>query len=79
MGVLLRPQFTNGIISSVSFVSTTITGYPAISVAAGFTDDGLPVGIQDRQPLREDFGVLQIPHALEQATDVRKRRPAIAS
>ena len=28
---------------------------------------------------REDFGVLQIPHALEQATDVRKRRPAIAS
>jgi amidase len=57
----------------------TITGHPAISVPAGFTDDGLPVGIQIVGRYRDDFGVLQIAHAFEEATQVWKRRPAIAS
>ena len=56
----------------------TITGHPAISVPAGFTDDGLPVGIQIVGRYRDDFGVLQLAHAFEQATQVWKRRPAIA-
>jgi amidase len=57
----------------------TITGHPAISVPAGFTEDGLPVGIQIVGRYRDDFGVLQIAHAFEEATEVWKRRPAIAS
>ena len=56
----------------------TITGHPAISVPAGFTDDGLPVGIQIVGRYRDDFGVLQLAHAFEQATQVWQRRPAIA-
>jgi amidase len=56
----------------------TITSHPAISVPAGFTDDGLPVGIQIVGRYRDDFGVLQLAHAFEQATQVWKRRPAIA-
>jgi amidase len=55
----------------------TITGHPAISVPAGFTDDGLPVGIQIVGRYRDDFGVLQLAHAFEQATQVWKRRPPI--
>jgi amidase len=57
----------------------TITGHPAISVPAGFTDDGLPVGIQIVGRYRDDFGVLQLAHAFEQATQVWKRRPAVAA
>jgi amidase len=57
----------------------TITTHPAISVPAGFTEDGLPVGIQIVGRYREDFGVLQLAHAFEQATEVWKRRPAIAT
>jgi len=38
----------------------TTTFRPAISVPAGFTADGLPVGIQIVGRHREDFGVLQI-------------------
>jgi amidase len=56
----------------------TVTSHPAISVPAGFTDDGLPVGIQIVGRYRDDFGVLQLAHAFEQATQVWKRRPAIA-
>ena len=53
----------------------TITGLPAISVSCGFTDDGLPVGIQIVGRHQDDWGVLQLAHAFEQVTQVWKRRP----
>ena len=53
----------------------TVTGCPAISVPAGFTPDGLPVGLQLVGRHRDDLGVLQLAHAFEQATRVGERRP----
>ncbi|MFM9883463.1 MAG: amidase [Burkholderiales bacterium] len=55
----------------------TATSHPAISVPAGFTDDGLPVGLQIVGRYRDDFGVLQLAHAFEAATEVWKRRPPL--
>ena len=55
----------------------TATSHPAISVPAGFTDDGLPVGLQIVGRYRDDFGVLQLAHAFEDATGAWKRRPAV--
>jgi len=57
----------------------TITNHPAISVPAGFTEENLPVGIQIVGRYRDDFGVLQLAHAFEQANPAWKRRPAVAS
>ncbi len=57
----------------------TITRSPAISVPAGFTEDGLPVGIQIAGRFRDDLGVLQLAKAFEAATEFWKIRPAIAS
>jgi amidase len=57
----------------------TATFRPAISVPAGFTPEGLPVGIQIVGRYRDDFGVLQLGRAFEQATLVGNRRPAIVS
>ena len=57
----------------------TATFRPAISVPAGFTAEGLPVGIQIVGRHRDDFGVLQIAHAFEGATNIARRRPAIVS
>ena len=56
----------------------TSTFCPAISVPAGFTADGLPVGIQIVGRYRNDLGVLQLAHAFESATGFAKRRPEIA-
>jgi amidase len=55
----------------------TITSHPAISVPAGFTPEQLPVGLQIVGRYRDDFGVLQLAHAFEQATEVWKRRPPV--
>jgi amidase len=52
------------------------TSHPAISVPAGFTDEGLPVGLQMVGRYRDDFGVLQLAHAFEGATGAWRRRPA---
>ncbi len=55
----------------------TLTGNPAISVPCGFTPEGLPVGLQIVGRHRDEWSVLQLAHAFEQATQVRKRRPTI--
>ncbi len=49
---------------------------PAISVPAGFSRSGLPVGLQIVGKPRGDWPLLQIAHAFEQATGHGKRRPA---
>ncbi len=54
------------------------TGNPAASVPGGFTSEGLPVGVQIVGRNKEDFSVLQMAHAFEQATGFGKKRPAIA-
>ena len=56
----------------------TITSHPALSVPAGFTPEGLPVGLQIVGRYRDDFGVLQLAHAFEAATGIWRRRPAVA-
>ncbi len=53
----------------------TFMGCPAISVPAGFSASGLPVGLQIVGKPRDDWGVLQIAHAFEQATKHGLRRP----
>jgi amidase len=54
------------------------TGNPAATVPGGFTPEGLPVGVQIVGRDKQDFSVLQLAHAFEQATSVGKKRPAIA-
>jgi amidase len=56
----------------------SVTFCPALSVPAGFTPEGLPVGLQIVGRRRDDLGVLQIAHAFEQATGFGHRRPALA-
>ena len=55
----------------------TFMSNPAISVPAGFTAGGLPVGLQICGRHRDDWSVLQIAHAFEQATQHAKRVPSV--
>lgn len=57
----------------------TVTGLPAISVPGGFTPDGLPIGVQIVGRHQDEWGVLQLAHAFEQATQWGLRRPPDAA
>jgi len=56
----------------------TVTGCPAVSVPAGFTPEGLPVGLQLVGRPRGELELLRLAHAFEQATRVGERRPQLA-
>jgi amidase len=58
---------------SCYFISTI--GNPAISVPGGFSSSGLPVGVQIVGRHQDDWGVLQLAYAFEQATQHWKRPP----
>ena len=55
----------------------TFMSNPAISVPAGFTSAGLPVGVQIVGRHRDDWSVLQLAHAFEQVTRHALRRPSL--
>ncbi|MCY3780250.1 MAG: amidase [Chloroflexi bacterium] len=55
----------------------TVTGLPAISLPCGFTEDGLPIGLQIVGRPRSDFAVLQLAYAFQEATRFYERRPSL--
>jgi amidase len=55
----------------------TFMAGPSISVPAGFTASGLPVGLQIVGKARGDWSVLQMAYAFEQATRHGARRPTL--
>ncbi len=70
----LRPQELTMLRNTRPF---NVWGIPTISVPCGFTNDGLPIGLQlAAAPWREDV-VLQAAHAYEQATEWHKKMPSL--
>jgi aspartyl-tRNA(Asn)/glutamyl-tRNA(Gln) amidotransferase subunit A len=55
-----------------------LTGLPTISVPCGFTQRGLPVGMQITGRPGDEATVLRLAYAYEQATDWHKREPTLA-
>ena len=55
----------------------TMTAHPALSVPIAFADGGLPVGVQIIGRYRDDFGILQLAHALEQEIPLWKNLPPV--
>jgi aspartyl-tRNA(Asn)/glutamyl-tRNA(Gln) amidotransferase subunit A len=54
-----------------------VWGLPAISVPCGFTEAGLPIGLQIIGPHWEEGRILQLAYAYEQATAWHKRSPGL--
>lgn len=57
--------------------TVSVTGLPAMSVPAGFTKDGLPVGLQLVGRPRDEMGLLQLASAFEGETNFWKQRPGV--
>jgi amidase len=60
---------------SAYFISAA--GNPAMSVPCAFSSGGLPIGIQIVGRHHDDWGVLQLGYAFEQATGIGRRRPVV--
>ena len=54
-----------------------LTGQPTISVPCGFTDDGMPIGMQLAGRNWDEATVLRAAYAYEQAAEWRHRRPTL--
>lgn len=55
-----------------------VWGLPAISVPCGFTQSGLPIGLQIAGPHYAEVAVLQLAYAYEQQTGWHERKPPVA-
>ncbi len=59
-------------------IGPTMAGLPVLSVPAGFSSGGLPIGLQLIGPPRADFSVLQLGHAYEQVcSHLRTKSPLL--
>ena len=56
----------------------TMVENPAISLPCAFTPEGLPVGLQIVGRHRDEWGLLQMAHAFEQAAGIEGRKPPAA-
>lgn len=57
--------------------SFSMSGLPALSVPCGFTQSGLPIGLQIGGRLFGEDVVFQVAQAYQQATDWHKRHPSL--
>ena len=53
-----------------------ISGHPALSICNGFTDEGLPLGMQIAGRMFDEAAVLRVGAAYERTTAWRSKRPA---
>ena len=62
-------------LSDIFTVTANLAGIPGLSIPAGFTSGGLPVGIQILGPQFSEEKLFQIGDAYEQATEFYKEKP----
>lgn len=58
-------------------IYATLAGLPAVCVPAGFSNTGLPIGLQIIGKPRADFELLQLAYAWQAATPFRHVKPAV--
>jgi aspartyl-tRNA(Asn)/glutamyl-tRNA(Gln) amidotransferase subunit A len=64
-------------LNDVLTIPVNLAGLPGISVPAGFTGGGLPIGLQLIGRAFDEATVLRAAHAYERATDWHTRRPKL--
>jgi aspartyl-tRNA(Asn)/glutamyl-tRNA(Gln) amidotransferase subunit A len=64
-------------LNDVLTIPVNLAGLPGISVPAGFTSGGLPIGLQLIGRAFDEATVLRAAHAYERATDWHTRRPRL--
>ena len=60
-----------------SEVAFNLTGHPALALCAGYSQSGLPFGLQLVGPAWDEATLLQLSHAYEGAIGWRQRQPPL--
>jgi aspartyl-tRNA(Asn)/glutamyl-tRNA(Gln) amidotransferase subunit A len=79
-GGMISPEVVNGVeVGPANWIAFTFpfnfTGQPAVSIPCGFTEAGLPVGLQIVGRRFDEGTVLRVAHAFEQAFPWSDRHP----
>jgi aspartyl-tRNA(Asn)/glutamyl-tRNA(Gln) amidotransferase subunit A len=64
-------------LNDILTIPVNLAGLPGVSVPAGFTRAGLPIGLQIIGRAFDEPTVLRVAHAYQQATGWHRRRPAL--
>ncbi len=64
-------------LSDIFTLSANLAGIPGISVPCGFTESGLPIGVQFLAGPFDEGKLLQIAYAYEKNSKIEKRRPVL--
>ena len=64
-------------LSDMYTISASLAGIPAMSVPCGFSQKGLPIGLQILGRSFEEETIIRAARAYERVTDWKKKRPAI--
>ena len=66
-------------LSDIFTIPTNLAGLPAMSLPCGFSDSGLPIGLQIIGNLFAEEPILQAAYCYEQSTAWRLKKPPLAS
>lgn len=64
-------------LSDIYTIPANLAGIPALSIPAGFSQDGLPIGLQLMAPAFCEERLFQAAYTFEQNTDFHTKRPAL--
>jgi aspartyl-tRNA(Asn)/glutamyl-tRNA(Gln) amidotransferase subunit A len=64
-------------LSDIFTISVNLAGLPAIALPCGYSNAGLPIGMQLIGRAFQEDTLLRAAHAYEQATQWRTKRPAV--
>jgi len=62
-------------LSDIYTISANLAGIPAISIPCGFTEKGLPVGLQLMSKPFDEITLLKVGYKFQEATDYHTKRP----
>ena len=65
-------------LNDIFTIAGNLTGTPAISIPGGFSQAGLPIGLQLQANYFEEARLLEVAHRFQEATDFHARAPAEA-
>ena len=76
-GKKFKRQDERGGADSLCAIPFNVTGFPSMSVCCGFSESGMPIGMQIASGPFQEGLIFSVAHMYEQATSWHRRRPKI--